>query len=199
MKWALLAVSCCLGCSETPIDVVRALELDAGDVQSEQDAGLDGAAYSGCTATSGTAEVGPGLVRIRQRSSELCLGRAGPITIAGDPAFDVALAVCSDDLQSWRLIAADFALFNARHVSTEYNLDIKFAATSDGTPAVLYPPHQLYNQRFAFDPRDDGALSIAPRNVPAKCLTQVGLEAQIFPCEPADPAQAWELLTVPCP
>jgi hypothetical protein len=100
-----------------------------------------------------------------------------------------------------------------RNLDSGDNLDIRLAATADGTTAVLYEPHHLYNQRF-FVRSGPGAGTeatptggerwIAPRHADTKCLTALpeassGQQVQIWPCDGLRVDQRWTFERWVCP
>jgi hypothetical protein len=177
----LLAWPVFCACSETPIDAITTADVSAA-----------GAAALDCAQTLDTAL--PGVVTIATRESGQCLAQGASTTVANEPAFEVILAECAASLpQRWRLIDAGLGSFELRNLASDDNLDIQFAATTDGTPAVLFEPHQLYNQRFLFGPRADGSVSLSPRHATLMCLQQVGGRVQIWSCDGAEPAQGFLL------
>lgn len=145
-------------------------------------------------------------------SSATCLARGDATTVAQSPAFEVDLAPCDDsEDQAWSVLPSAGA-YELRNVATDHNLDIRLAATADGTTAVLYVPHQLYNQRFfvregpapGFAPLVGGERWLAPRHAELQCLTFVptaapGSRLQLWPCDGARDDQKWELTELTCP
>lgn len=135
--------------------------------------------------------------RIRHRGAQSCLAAGLPTTVGGEPAFEVRLNACKNEAgEHWELSSTDTGVFEVRHLITDYNLDVRFAATADGTPMVLFEPHRLYNQRFRFAPVSGGVFRIVPHHAEEKCLTLQGARVELWPCTATD-AQQWELLLCP--
>ncbi len=177
----LLAYLMFSACSETPIDAITTADVSVA-----------GAAAVDCAETLDAAVAG--VVTIETSESGQCLAQGPSTMVANEPAFEVILAECNASLpQRWRLIDAGLGSFELRNLASDDNLDIQFAATTDGTPAVLFEPHQLYNQRFLFGPRADGSVSLSPRHATLKCLQQVGGGVQIWSCDGGEPAQGFVL------
>lgn len=217
-------------CSEKPLDLIWADASDGGAPSGGSDTGPDGSGASDVGGdTGGRAGVaGGGAIGgcdsdenhylVRQNQSDLCLQKGAPTTVGGAPAFRTQIARCVSSLeQLWTLLPqADADAYEFRHVETGNNLDIRFAASADGTIAILFEPHQvyeLYNQRFfvrsgpAAGTEGElvgGPRWLAPRHVDSKCLTHLpdaveDTEVQIWPCAADDPDQLWEIVPVGCP
>ena len=155
---------------------------------------------------------GENVYLIREAVGERCL-RSGPETsVAGELAHTVVAATCNGSArEAWELRASAGA-YEIRNLAVAANLDIRLAATGDGTPAVLYVPHQLYNQRFFVRsgatlgteaPPGESRL-LAPRHVDTKCLTYVpgasgGDQVQVWPCDELRADQRWNLTPLVCP
>lgn len=205
-------------CAETPVDLLWSEE------GSPVEPGTGGVAGSASWPTGGA--VGQGgqggapepctsegeHYRLRQGET-LCLRRGAPTTIAQDPAFFVELAPCDQSAEAlWSVLPAGPA-FEVRNQDSGDNLDIRLAATGDGTTAVLYEPHQLYNQRFFLRSGpaagteaspEGGERWIAPRHADTKCLTafpeaSTGQQVQLWPCEGVRADQHWVFERLACP
>jgi hypothetical protein len=125
--------------------------------------------------------------------SGLCfaLGRSYPLV--NDPAFLIALVQCdSDEKELWALHSMDPGIA-FENVSSGFNLDVQFAATDDGTPFVLFEPHQLYNQRFE-QLEAEGGFALSPLHAPGKCLTEHEGKLALLPCDPVNSNQTIRIL-----
>lgn len=229
--WVALATAWGLaGCSEKPVDLIWAEDQGGGSLGGAKGKGpaASGGADLGGETGGSTGEGGAGVIGgcdsvedlylVRQSQSELCLQKGATTTVGGAPAFQVQLAPCTSGIeQLWALLPqADADVYEFRHVETGYNLDIRFASSADGTVAILFEPHQLYelyNQRFfvrsgpAAGTEDElvgGPRWLAPRHVDSKCLTHLsgaaeGTEMQIWPCAAEATNQRWEIEPAGCP
>jgi hypothetical protein len=195
-SWLLAGV--CAGCTQSPIDLIHAVEGDDAGAEAGP-APWMGNGSERCAATLGEpSPIVPTVVQIRQQSSGRCLAQGAATTIGDNPAFEITLADCAAQAaQRFALMDAGPGIFEMRNVATNLNVDIQFAETADGTPAVLYAPHQLYNQRFRFISLSVGN-AIAPRHVMGKCLSERGTRVEIWPCTPGDATQRWEILVPLC-
>lgn len=212
-----------LGCSDTAIDLIWA--DPPGGVSVPGSGGSNASGGGSAAGGSGGAQGGEtgqpvdpcvqeeeNLFLVREAVGDQCL-RSGPeTTVAGELAHTVVAAPCDGGAREvWELIASAGA-YEFRNVAVAANLDILLAATGDGTSAVLYDPHQLYNQRFFIR---SGASSgteappgeerlLAPRHVDTKCLTYVpgassGQQVQLWPCDELRADQRWTLTPLVCP
>lgn len=112
----------------------------------------------------------------------MCLAAGAPTLIAGSPGYELALVSCADAVeQGWTVRSQEMGL-EIRSESVGYNLDVRFAASSDGTPIVLYSPHRLYNQLFMIQAAFSGVFRLAPLHAPTQCLSQRGDRLELWPC-----------------
>ncbi len=159
----------------------------------------------------GLSEVVDGYVRIRNVATGLCLGQGAAIEVGGEPAYEVLLVECSGPSRLWMLTATGSEppgggpgspSYQVQNVPIEMNLDMQYAGTADGTPAVLFRPHQLDNQRFYFLPLPGGGFWMSPGNVPfggvPKCLRENGSGVDLRPCVAGDDREAFEVLDGLC-
>lgn len=225
-RWGSLGTLCGLAalavaCTDTPIDLIW-----AEHPTDPEPSGTGGATSSGGSASAGgesAAEggqggaiepcAGGGADHYQLRSGELCLGQGDPTTIAGEPAYRVGLAPCDDSAVHVWSVRGSGPAYEFRQIAVAHNLDVRLAATGDGTTLVLYEPHQLYNQRFFVRsgpaPGTDAELSggarwLAPQHVDSKCITVFpdlppGSQVQIWPCDESWEEQKLELVPVVCP
>jgi hypothetical protein len=152
---------------------------------------------------NGLDEVAPGFVRIRNVATDLCLGQGDEIEVGGEPAYEVVLAECSGAAsQLWQLRVAVPQSYEVRNVAVEMKLDMQYAGTADGTPAVLFRPLPLDNQRFYFLALPGGGFWMSPGNVPPggvpKCLRENTTGVDLRPCVAGDESEAFEVLDGTC-
>jgi hypothetical protein len=102
------------------------------------------------------------------------------------------------DGQRWQLIASELGSFQFRNVATAFNLDIQFSSSDSGTLAVLFSPHELYNQRFVLRERIGSAFEVSPLHARLQCLTLRDSLVAIWPCNIDDAGQAWSPLAESC-
>jgi hypothetical protein len=225
---ALFTACCALGCSQTGIDLILPQATVStggagGFGGSAPDGGLSGGGSGGADSgppdageggglgggsgeldcSNGQSEVSPGYVRIRNVATGLCLGQGDAIEVGGEPAFEVLLVECmADPSQLWRLSATVADSYFVQNVPIEMNLDMQYAGTADGTPAVLFSAHQLDNQRFYFPPLPGGGFWMSPANVPfggvPKCLRENGSGVELRPCVAGDEREAFQVLDGLC-
>lgn len=140
---------------------------------------------------------GFGLVQLQMQGSGLCVVPGEAITIVGTPAHEVTVQSCEDLPEQYWTVLMDFQqqTWEFRNESLGMNLDIQFGADTTGAPALLYDPHQLYNQRFFANIQDEG-MRIRPSNSLDKCLTQVDTAMLLNPCNSEEPNQL--IRVIPC-
>jgi hypothetical protein len=229
---ALVSALCALGCSQTGIDLIlrEATDPTGGGAGSTGTGGVSGAAGSAGTGggggldagssdggdggglgggdgdpdcTSGLTEIEPGFVRIRNVATQLCLAQGDAIEVGGEPAYEAVLSECSGVAsQLWQLRVAVPQSYEVRNVAVAMNLDMQYAGTADGTPAVLFRPLLLDNQRFYFLGLPGGGFWMSPGNVPPggapKCLRENTIGVDLRPCVGGDQSEAFEVLDGTC-
>lgn len=178
---ALFPLIFVLSCGTNPVNAV----IPSGD------SALD----AGCTAQV------DGYVRLISRVTGTCLGRGGPTTVFGMPAYETALlSDCSSPDALWQLIPYSTpGVSFLRHVSTAYNLDVRIAQTTAGTPLILYSPTQLSNQRFLVRMRAEPFVDLEPQNAAQMCVQTVAGAIQIWPCSTQVTPQEWIIQPQACP
>ncbi len=198
-------------CSETPYDLIGDPAAFAttggskgdgdGDGDGDGEPAKTGGTGAGGSSTGGFGQGGedsgfssPGceaardprltVERIVSVPSGFCIAQGGPILLASQPGFEAVLQEC-DALrwQHWTMLAGEQGYLEIQNENARMNLDVKYAATDDGTPAVLFAPHLLYNQLFSLRPVTTDTFQLAPRHVPGKCLEARGTELEIWPCD----------------
>lgn len=189
-----------------PGEVTRGASGDAGATNGDAGgAGVGGAPGDAeaaawpppCPAAIGL--VVAGTYYVQRATHERCLTAGAAGTLENAPMFELDVTTCAGSrAQTWRLTAQTSPSFTVNSVTSGFNLDIRFGGANSGTPALLFSPHQLDNQRFQFRPRRDRVFEVAPVHAPLQCLTDLGAEAQIWPCDPTDPRQDWQLLATTC-
>ncbi len=223
--WSLAA------CAETPLDLVwkEGSDLPSGGGVSGHGAGgaTSGGDSGGETGSDGGAASGGAPIScdeanqkyyvMRLLANDSCLQRGAPTPVGDAEGHLIELAPCTNGLeQLWTLLPQEDAnAYEFRHAETGDNLDIRYASAADGTIAILFEPHpvyELYNQRFFI--REEPAAGtegelvggprwVAPRHVDFKCLTYVpgieGAEVQIWTCGADQVNQRWEIEPVGCP
>lgn len=220
----LLSAGATLGCSDTPLDLIWANQPGGGAPPASggntSEAGAGNASGGNAGGQGGEpaqpvdpcVDEGENLFLVQEAVGNRCL-RSGPeTTVAGELAHTVVAAPCDGSAREVWSLRASSGAYEFRNLAQAANLDIRLAATGDGTSAVLYVPHQLYNQRFFVRggaslgtelPPGDSRL-LAPRHVDSKCLTYVpgatsGEQVQIWPCDELRGDQRWNLTPLVCP
>lgn len=115
-----------------------------------------------------------------------------------DPSYATALETCAADIdQVWAFSTLPGGGLEVRHEATDMNLDVRFAATDDGTPIGLFAPHQFQNQSFAViaSASGDGTFKLAPLNALTKCLTEQDGTLVLLPCAAGLNEQSFRRLT----
>lgn len=190
--WILAALLHCGGCGKSPVDAI----LFAQD-GSVPDSG------TGDPCTDGVTAVMAGDYRLRAAATGQCLAVGGSTSVLGNPAFDTAMVDdCVAAGEVWQLIASASFLgaFEVRSQQLSYNLDIEMAQTADGTPAILFSPTMLANQRFYFAVRRGGVFAMAPAHIrsPFSCVSSAPPFPAIFKCDMASADQEWQLIPASC-
>jgi Ricin-type beta-trefoil lectin domain-like len=175
------------GCSNTPLDTVIAEDSGVSSDGSTPDAGS-------CFA--------PALGRFVLKSAlnGSCLGSGEPTTVFGNPAFDTRFDVdCSAPAQAWDLSAVGSAgVFTFKNVGSADNLDVKMAATQNGTLVIVYAPTGLANQQFEARSRSGSSYELRPQHAPASCVGANTPGAQISICSANDTSQVWQFERSDC-
>ncbi len=124
------------------------------------------------------------LERLQLGGTDLCVAQGIYSPLLGDPAYATALLPCEKSLaQLWKISVMDDGALEFRNQAVDLNLDVRFAASDDGTPTVLFTPHQLYNQRFTVLEGQDGTFKLSPLHAPTKCITRQDDTLLLLPCE----------------
>jgi len=138
---------------------------------------------------------GEALYMLRFTESGNCLGRGAFTALGTDPGYFIETHVCTQrPRDAWVAIDQGGGAFSYRNESVGMNLDVRYAAPTAGTPLVLYAPHPVYNQRFGQTITTEGGLLLSPLHAATMCLTEVGTGVEIWPCNPAVPAQHLEVV-----
>jgi hypothetical protein len=142
-----------------------------------------------------------GNVVLISRVTGTCLGQGAPTTVFGTAAFDTALSSdCSAPEVQWRLIPAITPQVSSlQHIASGYDLDVRLAQTTAGTPLIIYPPTQLSNQRFLVRVRAAPFFDLEPQNAPTSCVQEIAGALQIWPCSPMVASQEWVIQRQGCP
>lgn len=135
-----------------------------------------------------TSELDPDLetTRLVLEASGQCVGAGAATTLGNDPAYLMEVGTCDGSgAQLWTLMLDETGLLEVRNEMTNFNLDVRFASSEDGTPAILYRAHQLYNQRFLQRPTASGeSYRLEARHAADKCLSYRVGRIELWPCDP---------------
>jgi hypothetical protein len=125
--------------------------------------------------------------------SELCVSQGAYAPLRGQTSYATTLVECSESVaQMWALNQLDDRVLEIRNEAVDLNLDVRFAASDDATPIVLFDPHLLYNQQFSVLEGDAaGSFKLAPLHAPTKCLTEADGSLILLPCEQGLDAQSF--------
>jgi len=130
-----------------------------------------------------------------QTSSGRCVSLGEYAPLLGEVAFAVVIDECTGALgQRWTMEAMEYGAIVFSSEGVVLNLDVRFAASDDGTPVVLYTPHRLYNQRFVQITAEDGTFTLSPLHAQTKCLSERGNGLELWPCDAAATDQTFELI-----
>jgi hypothetical protein len=202
-RWILAALLHCAACGKSPVDaIVFAQDGSAPDTGSGTGTGTGTGTGDPCT--DGVATAAAGEFRLRALPTGQCLAVGGSTTVLGNPAFDTAMADdCLVAGEVWQLIpsASLQGAFEVRSLQQAYNLDIEMAQTADGTPAILFSPTSLANQRFYFAARRTGVFALVPAHIrsPFSCVSSAPPFPAIFKCDVTLADQEWQLIPASCP
>jgi hypothetical protein len=196
--WIFLVVQL-VACRSTPLDAVIAEDSgvsgmgeagDAGDLSDAGDLGDAGPCFSPAV----------GRFVLRSVPSGLCLGIGDPTTVFGNPGFQTTLvAGCTLPGQVWDLSATGAeGVFTLKNVISGDNLDVRMAATQNGTAVIAYPATGLDNQEFEARALGSASFELRPQHVSTSCVVAVGLSAQISTCALNDANQAWQIERADC-
>jgi hypothetical protein len=195
--WILAAVLDCAACGKTPVDAILAKQ-DA----IAPDSGMPPA---GDICVDGAASAMAGQFRLRAAATGQCLAVGSTTTVGGNPAWATAMADdCAIAGEIWDLIADGTGItagsYEVKSSTTDYALDIRMAATADGTPAILYTSTTNANQRFFFRKRRAGVFELAPGHVSAwaSCLSSAPPVPAIARCSSSATDQEWQLVPTDC-
>lgn len=125
--------------------------------------------------------------RLEHAVSGLCLLPGTYALLLGDPSYEIELVECEESLdQSWtikNLVDPDgLEGLEFRNEQVNLNLDVRFAATTDDTPIMLFPPRRFYNQRFLPIEGEEDTFKLAPLHALTKCVTEVDGSLVLLPC-----------------
>jgi hypothetical protein len=166
-----------------------------GGVSAPTEGGAPGEAPLDCSShiTSGLR-----VVQI-QTSAGLCVQQGILSPLAGETAFSVVVGPCDWEARTtlWTTRIDQDGVYEIRSESTNFNLDVRYAASSDGTPLVLYSPHQLYNQRYSVVTAPEETVKMVPLHAPLQCVTQVNSGLQIWPCAASTVEQRFRIVSCP--
>jgi len=207
-----------LACTETPYSFFQLPpgSSTGGSVATGGDAlGSGGAGASGGTGATGGLSSGgslglggePGVeacesvvdptrttIQLRTASG-LCVTTGDYAPLLGEDAFAVVLRACKGEVgQRWTLEEMEYGAIVFTSEAVLLNLDVRFAASDDGTPAVLYTPHRLYNQRFVELSAEAGTFKLQPLHTPTKCLSERTSGLELWPCDPDGTDQVFEII-----
>lgn len=124
------------------------------------------------------------LERLQVASSGRCVSQGAYEPLRGDPSYRTELATCEETLaQMWAIRMLDGGGLEFRNAAVDLNLDVRFAEIGDGTPLVLYNPHQFFNQRFDLHDDDGSTFKLSPLHAPSQCVTEQDPMLVLLPCE----------------
>lgn len=124
----------------------------------------------------------------------LCVSAGSYAPLLGEVSFAVVLQECTGRLaQRWTIEEMEYGAKVFVNEAVVLNLDVQFAASDDGTPAVLYTRHRLYNQRFVELSQGDGTFKLSPLHTPDKCMSERAAGLQLWPCDEASTTQTFEV------
>jgi len=127
--------------------------------------------------------------------SGLCVTAGSYAPLLGEVSYAVVMQECAGQLgQRWTLEEMEYGALVFANEAVRLNLDVRFAASDDGTPAVLFTPHRLYNQRFVQLSGEGGTFKLSPLHTPEKCLSERGVGLELWPCEPTLTDQTFEII-----
>lgn len=213
-----LAGALLLGCTETPYSFFPIIAPPAGS-GGDPSGGATGSGGSGSSSggmpASGGADSGgsigqggeaptdecqsavdPARTTVQLRAaSGLCVTAGSYAPLLGEAAFAVVLLPCAGELgQRWTIEQMEYGAIVFANEAVILNLDVRFAASDDGTPAVLYTQHRLYNQRFVQLSQEAGTFKLSPLHTPDKCMSERGAGLELWPCDDAVADQTFEIL-----
>lgn len=205
-RWAVGAGL--LGCTETRF---RFFDDDAPRTPCDVEgcAGGDGNGSGDETSATGGSRTTPepsetcesasapdvSLVRLQLTNSENCVSVGAFTELVSDPAYETALASCAATAAFWFSMRGDDTSREIRSEATDYNVDVRFAASQAGTRVVLYAPHALYNQRFRVSPVAGESFRLSPLHAPTQCLSERSGTLEIWPCDESDVSQTFRKLS----
>lgn len=173
-----------LGCGTTPIEAVV-----ADSPRSGEDDGLPGPAECNVPAAG----------RFILSLDSGCVSRGEPTTVFGTDAITTEFSAdCSSARAQWDLTSAEAGSFTLRNADSQLYLDVRAASELPGTPLVGYPPTNFDNQRFWFRPRSGAHYELAPSHAPTLCVEARDTDVEVWPCQPAESAQAFLVTRVDC-
>lgn len=133
------------------------------------------------------------LYRLRVQATDECLVSGRARQIGGIDAFDAALGDCESEEAVWQIVASTLSSFEIRNVPTNFNLDVEMGVVELGTPLVLFPAHDLQNQKFVLDELDDGTVRIQPRlgQMSNLCVQASAARVALAQCAVGDTSAKW--------
>lgn len=127
--------------------------------------------------------------------SGLCVTAGSYAPLLGEVSYAVVMQECAGQLgQRWTIEEMEYGALVFANEAVRLNLDVRFAASDDGTPAVLFTQHKLYNQRFVQLAGQAGTFKLSPLHTPDKCLSERGVGLELWPCDPAVTDQLFEVI-----
>jgi len=206
-----------LACTETPYSFfpLPAPTPGTGGTVATGGGTVTGGASSGGSPAAGGAESGGSLgqggdqpmtdctsmadptrttIQLRA-SSGRCVSAGDYAPLLGEVSFAVVMRECAGELgQLWTLEEMEYGALVFANELVTLNLDVRFAASDDGTPAVLFTQHRLYNQRFVQLSQEAGTFKLSPLHTPDKCMSERGAGLELWPCETAVTDQTFEII-----
>ncbi len=200
LRWPMAALfSISASCTETDYELFK-VDGTGGVVIGGEGGGTGGDVLAGGGAPPLCVDADGAIaqrVEIRNVLSGHCLGQGAPAVQVQDPAFEMVLGSCADeDKQIFEVIAKDSSSYELRNLATDYDVDVRWASTDDGTTLVLHAPTGNFNQLFFFLPLGTtGQVQLAPRHALGdKCFALRSGRLELWPCDPNAADQAFELL-----
>lgn len=205
-----------LGCTETPYSFfpITAPPSGSGGAATGGGAGSGGALSASGGAAGGSdsgGSLGQGgegptdactsvvdaartTVQLRAASGS-CVSAGGYAPLLGEVSFAVVMQDCAGNLgQRWTIEEMEYGAIVFANEAVVLNLDVQFAASDDGTPAVLFTQHRLYNQRFVQLSQPGGTFKLSPLHTPDKCMSERGAGLELWPCDDAATDQTFEIV-----
>jgi hypothetical protein len=127
------------------------------------------------------------------QATDTCLLAGAARRIGGIDAFDTTLGSCESEGAVWQIVASTLNSFEIRNVPTDFNLDVEMGVVELGTPLVLFPAHDLQNQKFVLDELADGTVRIQPRlgQMGNLCVQATDERVTLTQCAVGDSTSKW--------